>query len=993
MDACSTTLAPYQRGRVSLPEKRDSVPDISSLVGDRGRTYLAGAGERMLDPNTDDVHDDGAERCYVDPQLASKPALYARFVRDLRARDMLVFGKWAHERTGLFFVRKKCGKLRLILDARRTNRRFAPPPRVDLLTAEGLGRIEVELPDDQDFSSLYCGTADVQDAFHRMGIPLWLSRWFGLPRFRAGDVGITETVDGVVDPDDWVTPMPRCLPMGFSWSLFFAQDVDEEVASQALSRAELLRDRGHPLVLTLRGALASSTRHYIYVDNIGVFGSDGRVVASKLEDVCAAFETRGLAVHEVSVSDSGVEALGVLLDGRRRHTRLTAKRFWRVRGALLALASRRKISGRQVEAIIGHATFCGLVRRETLSVFSTVYPFIRKHYDMPVLPWPSVCDELRVFAGLMIMLVSSWESDWNPLVLATDASEWGYGICSRWFSPDDVAAVGRCREADRYLSEAHVAARAAALGLGETLYTAGVPTEVPDISALDGCLGRADLTADPTFAEVPPAMTDEQKWTVVGGWKFAEVEDIMVLEARALLRGLERVTRTRFGRNLRQVIFADNLGLVLSVGRWRCRSFKILVILRRMAAWCLSRNAHLAVRWIPSEKNPADGPSRLFQPGKSVRVKEEVDEDRPPRLKHAPLGFTDTLDDAGAPLSSGPVENSFSRNVAASCREAPGAASAPPDGSGAAVDFCGVSNFLCDRDVKDNYVAAPRRASVAASAQALHVNEPPFTSKARPSAGTFTAAGPCDSSALEEEDCAERLGPVRLTPSHFPCSRGAGLQGPEGVGQAGCLLGADGLGGGLAAGGASRAPRGEVPRPARLELGRRRRGRVGRRADAGGAPAHGAVQGEGRAGEAARVTDSARTAPPYLGGARCREASHRGPVRPGGQPLQQVCPGEAGCRHPDLGAGRPLDGVHRPPDPPGGVGCPRDEAAGGRRARSAQGRQERPTYTFSELAGLEGLAEPMSVDVPSARSVANLVCDHKRPGELGSLRYGPCFCV
>eukprot|EP00959_Pyramimonas_sp_CCMP1952_P408115 8553308-Pyramimonas_sp.AAC.1 len=73
--------------------------------------------------------------------------------------------------------------------------------------------------------------------------------------------------------------------MGFAWSLFFAQDIDEEAASQVLPRAELLRDRGQPLVLSMRGAGATATRHYIYVDNIGVFGADGRIVASKLEDV------------------------------------------------------------------------------------------------------------------------------------------------------------------------------------------------------------------------------------------------------------------------------------------------------------------------------------------------------------------------------------------------------------------------------------------------------------------------------------------------------------------------------------------------------------------------------------------------------------------------------------------------------------------------------------------------------------------------------------
>ncbi|CAK0817596.1 unnamed protein product, partial [Prorocentrum cordatum] len=134
----------------------------------------------------------------------------------------------------------------------------------------------------------------------------------------------------------------------------------------------------------------------------------------------------------------------------------------------------------------------------------------------------------------------------------------GYGICSRRFDPAEVAAVGRCRERDRYLAEGHVGARADALG-------AELPREEPLL--VDACLGRSDLQPDPQFAEVPSYRTESADLGVVGGWRFTWPEDVAVLEARGLLRGPERVTRTRFGRNVRQLLFADNLGLALAVGR------------------------------------------------------------------------------------------------------------------------------------------------------------------------------------------------------------------------------------------------------------------------------------------------------------------------------------------------------------------------------------------------------------------------------------------
>ena len=131
-----------------------------------------------------------------------------------------------------------------------------------------------------------------------------------------------------------------------------------------------------------------------------------------------SFESRGLRIHEVEVSRDQVEALGVVLDSRRLLTRLTAKRFWRVHGAIGALCRRRRVTGRQLEVVLGHATFCALLRRETLTVFHTLYPFIRKFRDTPAALWDSCRAELLCFRGLMITLVSPWALPWNEYVLA-----------------------------------------------------------------------------------------------------------------------------------------------------------------------------------------------------------------------------------------------------------------------------------------------------------------------------------------------------------------------------------------------------------------------------------------------------------------------------------------------------------------------------------------------------------------------------------------------
>ena len=127
------------------------------------------------------------------------------------------------EEVGIFFVTKKdSGRLRLIVDARRSNLHFCSPPGVDLVTAEGLAKLEVDrgtyerLSQDRDVR--FClGTSDVKDAFHRFRIDRELSAFFCLQPVRASEVGLSgKKVGGViVGANSWVF-----LPSeAFQWGL------------------------------------------------------------------------------------------------------------------------------------------------------------------------------------------------------------------------------------------------------------------------------------------------------------------------------------------------------------------------------------------------------------------------------------------------------------------------------------------------------------------------------------------------------------------------------------------------------------------------------------------------------------------------------------------------------------------------------------------------------------------------------------------------------
>ena len=83
-------------------------------------------------------------------------------------------------------------------------------------------------------------------------------------------------------------------------------------------------------------------------------------------------------------------------------------------------------------------------------------------------------------------------------------------------------------------------------------------------------------------------------------------------EGRALLYALKRIGRSRLAVGKRLLFLVDNMAVCLAFSRFRAKSFGPLVIIRKFAAWCLCRRIFPSIRWIPSERNSADAPSRYL---------------------------------------------------------------------------------------------------------------------------------------------------------------------------------------------------------------------------------------------------------------------------------------------------------------------------------------------------------------------------------------------
>ena len=148
------TRAAYDSSPLSLPKEGTSPTPLETLWGDGGREFVVGFCDTQVSPSSRasaQLEHLGLERCYTDP-VVQKPRHWTKFLRRLHACGVVEYSLEAPcETAGVFFVKKKNGDLRMVIDCRRSNCYIEPPYGVSLCSGTALSQIELG-PDD----TLYC---------------------------------------------------------------------------------------------------------------------------------------------------------------------------------------------------------------------------------------------------------------------------------------------------------------------------------------------------------------------------------------------------------------------------------------------------------------------------------------------------------------------------------------------------------------------------------------------------------------------------------------------------------------------------------------------------------------------------------------------------------------------------------------------------------------------------------------------------------------------
>ncbi|CAK0879867.1 unnamed protein product, partial [Prorocentrum cordatum] len=405
---------------------------------------------------------------------------------------------------------------------------------------EGLSRIECEPGfEERPECGFTSGVGDVENCFHRLRLPDGMHRCFALRPIPAKYTKLR----GTVGRDALIYPCLASFPMGFTWPLWVAQRCSEAVLDKVsqLGPSRRITDHAEPIVPRKGGEV----QYALYVDNLGVLGGAEPPAQLALGAGCAALGAVGLKTHERELLAGGGETLGRMLDGRQLETRVTEMRRWRIDGAFRWALRRRRLSGKQLERLVGHATFVSLLDHTALNVFNACYAFIHRCGDSMAVAWPTVRHELQAFIGLLPLVRAPWDLPWCETVVATDASLEGWGRCRCLLTAKPVASIARVPEVSRFRRIHCLGARAAASAALYPLHDDDETHQPPpfidtaniiDIGeALPTSPGEEEWTVDSSFPEND--LISPWRVTGKGKWKFGE--RILELEARALVLGLE----------------------------------------------------------------------------------------------------------------------------------------------------------------------------------------------------------------------------------------------------------------------------------------------------------------------------------------------------------------------------------------------------------------------------------------------------------------------
>lgn len=447
-------------------------------------------------------------------------------------------------------------------------------------------------------------------------MPPTLRKFFGLPKVDLKAILPSHQLClGGSESHLWVHPILIVIPMGWSWAMFIAQRVHQH---QSMLAAEVPMSRvlvdGRPAPPLSDGPILVP-----YADNLNVVGVDKQEVQEIKARIVRHLQSLGFRIHEEQDALPHAESLGFFLDGKTGKVFPKPAKVKKVQVVLDWLAKSPRVSGKMIERAIGHCIHFCMLRRELLSVFRAVYDFKITHYSRRVRLWNTAAHECACMSALLDVCFADLRRPWCNEVSASDASLSGTASCAAVWPIDEVTAAGRQRELWRFRAEGSASkARDHVRAVDPFNDIDSVKPIIDDNNPFDNFRLNLD------FNEIPRHLLHEDGWVTWFASQMKHPEHITLLEGRGIVQAMRHKARSLKFFHCRHLHLNDNLGMVLSFDRGRAKDKALLFQCRRSAALSVAMDCEFHFRWIPSELNVADSPSRKFEPRRNGSKRQAV---------------------------------------------------------------------------------------------------------------------------------------------------------------------------------------------------------------------------------------------------------------------------------------------------------------------------------------------------------------------------------
>ena len=138
------------------------------------------------------------------------------------------------------------------------------------------------------------------NVFHQMRILVWLEAFFALPAVLASDVCYTgKTVDRSA-----THLVPTKLPIGFSWAMFFCQNVTDHCTLAESAESPLF---GTPPLLGSEHGMGLLGFRWSIADNFGVLARGANCTNVHLARLIAGVQKACLDVHDTSLASGSAD--------------------------------------------------------------------------------------------------------------------------------------------------------------------------------------------------------------------------------------------------------------------------------------------------------------------------------------------------------------------------------------------------------------------------------------------------------------------------------------------------------------------------------------------------------------------------------------------------------------------------------------------------------------------------------------------------------------